>query len=41
MKVAGQAGKGGLPLMQCILVKTASEATGNESATARLFRSDK
>ena len=35
MKVAGQAGKGkrkeGLPLMQCVLVKTASRATGNES----------
>ena len=37
MKVAGQAGKGkrkfscGLPLMQCVLVKTASGAAGNES----------
>ncbi len=41
MEVAGQAGKGdekvasrfssGLPLMQCVLVKTASGATGNVS----------
>ena len=31
VKVAGQAGKGGLPLMQFVLVKTASGATGNES----------
>ena len=38
VKVAGQAGKGerfscGLPLMQCVLVKTASGATGNESGS--------
>ena len=36
VKVAGQAGKGGLPLMQCVLVKTASGATGNESAPRSL-----
>ena len=36
VKVAGQAGKGkrfpcDFPLMQCVLVQTASGATGNES----------
>ena len=38
-KVAGQAGKGesGLPLTQCILVKTASGATGNKSASVISF----
>ena len=50
VKVAGQAGKGekkeaprfscGLPLMQCVLVKTASGATGNESGVGRNFERD-
>ena len=40
VKVAEQAGKGkrkfssGLPLMQCVLVKTASGVTGNASGPA-------
>ena len=38
VKVAGQAGKGSLPLMQRVLVKTASGATGNESDTGTLTR---
>ena len=40
-KVAGQAGKGesGVPLTQCVLVKTASGATGNVDCMQSVFLS--